>query len=149
MAFVVPKLKERQSASSSTGAGHGHTDTATLDHSELMARMRPVRIPQRLPVVLSKAEVGRLIAARSNLKHQTALSLAYGTELRARCSPLMNNRSSGTTPRCRQTGPTDWKSAVRAEVPPSIHGRGACRSAFGAPIGKRRAQALPFGFAAG
>lgn len=55
----------------------------TLDRGELMAKMRPVRIPQRLPVVLSKEEVGRLIAACGNLKHQTALSLAYGTGLRA------------------------------------------------------------------
>lgn len=55
----------------------------TLDRGELMAKMRPVRIPQTLPVVLSKEEVGRLIAACSNLKHQTALSLAYGTGLRA------------------------------------------------------------------
>ncbi len=54
----------------------------TLDRGELMAKMRPVRIPQRLPVVLSKEEVGRLIAACGNLKHQTALSLAYGTGLR-------------------------------------------------------------------
>jgi len=55
----------------------------TLDRGELMAKMRPVRIPQKLPVVLSKEEVGRLIAACGNLKHQTALSLAYGTGLRA------------------------------------------------------------------
>ena len=55
----------------------------TLDRAELMAKMRPVRVPQRLPVVLSKEEVGRLIAACGNLKHQTALSLAYGTGLRA------------------------------------------------------------------
>jgi site-specific recombinase XerD len=55
----------------------------TLDRGELMAKMRPVRVPQRLPVVLSKEEVGRLIAACGNLKHQTALSLAYGTGLRA------------------------------------------------------------------
>jgi integrase/recombinase XerD len=55
----------------------------TLDRGELMAKMRPVRVPERLPVVLSKEEVGRLIAACGNLKHQTALSLAYGTGLRA------------------------------------------------------------------
>lgn len=55
----------------------------TIDRGELMAKMRPVRVPQRLPVVLSKEEVGRLIAACGNLKHQTALSLAYGTGLRA------------------------------------------------------------------
>jgi len=49
----------------------------------LMARMQPVRLPQRLPVVLSREEVARLIAACNNLKHQTALSLAYATGLRA------------------------------------------------------------------
>jgi site-specific recombinase XerD len=45
----------------------------TLDRAELMAKMQPVRVPQRLPVVLSREEVGRLIAASGNLKHQTAL----------------------------------------------------------------------------
>ena len=55
----------------------------TLDRGELMARMQPVRIPHKLPVVLSREEVGRLIAACGNLKHQTALSLAYGSGLRA------------------------------------------------------------------
>ena len=55
----------------------------TLDRLELMAKMRPVRVPQKLPTVLSRDEVRRLIAAARNLKHQTALSLAYGTGLRA------------------------------------------------------------------
>jgi len=55
----------------------------TLDRLELMAKMRPVHLPQKLPTVLSRDEVRRLIAAASNLKHQTALSLAYGTGLRA------------------------------------------------------------------
>ena len=35
----------------------------TLDRGELMARMQPVRVPQKLPVVLSREEVKRLIAA--------------------------------------------------------------------------------------
>ena len=55
----------------------------TLDHGELMAKMQPVRVPRTLPVVLSREEVARLIAATGNLKHQTALSVAYGTGLRA------------------------------------------------------------------
>jgi integrase/recombinase XerD len=55
----------------------------TLDRGELMARMQPVSVPRRLPVILSREEVSRLIAAAGNLKHQTALSLAYGTGLRA------------------------------------------------------------------
>jgi site-specific recombinase XerD len=45
--------------------------------------MQPVHVPRTLPVVLSREEVARLIAAAPNIKHQTALSLAYGTGLRA------------------------------------------------------------------
>lgn len=55
----------------------------TLDRVELTAKMQPVHVPRTLPVVLSREEVARLIAATGNLKHQTALSLAYGTGLRA------------------------------------------------------------------
>jgi site-specific recombinase XerD len=55
----------------------------TLDRGELMAKMQPVRVPQTLPVVLSRDEAARLIAAARNLKAQTALSVAYGTGLRA------------------------------------------------------------------
>ena len=54
----------------------------TADHAELMAKMRPVRVPHKLPVVLSREEIARLIAAAGNLKHQTALSVAYGAGLR-------------------------------------------------------------------
>ncbi len=45
--------------------------------------MQPVKVPRTLPVVLSREEVSRLIAAAWNLKHQTALSVAYGAGLRA------------------------------------------------------------------
>lgn len=55
----------------------------TLDRVELMAKMQPVRVPRTLPVVLSRDEVTRLIASAPNLKSQTALSIAYGTGLRA------------------------------------------------------------------
>jgi site-specific recombinase XerD len=55
----------------------------TLDQGELMAKMDPVRVPRTLPVVLSRDEAARLIAATGNLKHQTALSVAYGAGLRA------------------------------------------------------------------
>ena len=54
----------------------------TLGRSELMAKMQTVQVPQKLPVVLSRDEVARLIAAAANLKSQTALSLAYATGLR-------------------------------------------------------------------
>jgi len=45
--------------------------------------MQPVRVPRILPVVLSPDELRRLIEAADNLKHQTALSAAYGAGLRA------------------------------------------------------------------
>ena len=54
----------------------------TLDSPQLMAKMRPVRVPRTLPVILSREEVSRLIVASGNLKHQTALALAYSTGLR-------------------------------------------------------------------
>jgi integrase/recombinase XerD len=54
----------------------------TLDRGELMAKMQPVPLPRKLPVVLSRDEVARLLAAAHNLKHQTALSVAYATGLR-------------------------------------------------------------------
>jgi len=54
----------------------------TLDRGELMAKMQPVALPRKLPVVLSRDEVARLLAAAHNLKHQTALSVAYATGLR-------------------------------------------------------------------
>lgn len=55
----------------------------TLGRGELMAKMQPVRVPRTIPVVLSREEVSRLIAAAPGLKYQTALSIAYGTGLRA------------------------------------------------------------------
>lgn len=52
----------------------------TLERAELMAKMNPVFVPRTLPVVLSREEVTSLIAATRNLKHQTALSVAYKAE---------------------------------------------------------------------
>jgi integrase/recombinase XerD len=54
----------------------------TLSHPELVAKMQPVHLPHKLPVILSPEEVKRLIAAAGNLKHQTALAVAYATGLR-------------------------------------------------------------------
>ena len=55
----------------------------TLDRAKDMSKMRKVRVPEKLPVVLSREEVARLIASTTNLKHQTALAVAYGAGLRA------------------------------------------------------------------
>jgi integrase/recombinase XerD len=54
----------------------------TVRDTERIGKMQPVRVPRKLPVILSREEVRRLIAASSNLKHQTALAVAYGTGLR-------------------------------------------------------------------
>lgn len=55
----------------------------TLGRGELMARMQPVKLPRTVPVVLSMQEAASLIAAARNIKHQAALSVAYGAGLRA------------------------------------------------------------------
>ena len=55
----------------------------TLDHAEVMARMSSVREPHKLPVVLSREEVARLIEAAGTPKYQAVLSVAYGAGLRA------------------------------------------------------------------
>src|SRR5882762_3669516 len=55
----------------------------TVDRADLMTKMRPVRVARTLPVILSVEEVGRLIESAGNLKHRTALSVAYGAGLRA------------------------------------------------------------------
>ena len=56
--------------------------SVTLDRPETMAKMQPVHLPRKLPEIMSPDEVKRLIAAAGNLKHQTALALAYATGLR-------------------------------------------------------------------
>ena len=55
----------------------------TLGHGDVLAKMQSVRVPHKIPVVLNKQEVARLIACAGNIKHQTALAVAYGTGLRA------------------------------------------------------------------
>jgi integrase/recombinase XerD len=55
----------------------------TLERPEALSKMSTVREPRTLPVVLSRAEVARLIAATANPKYQAVLSVAYGAGLRA------------------------------------------------------------------
>jgi hypothetical protein len=56
--------------------------TQTLDRSDLARRLVRLAHPRRLPVVLSRDEVARLLNATTCLKHQVALSVAYGAGLR-------------------------------------------------------------------
>ena len=55
----------------------------TLKRHDLADAVVSVREPRRIPVVLSPAEVGRLLASTTNIKHKAALSLTYATGLRS------------------------------------------------------------------
>ena len=55
----------------------------TLKRPEAVDYIPIVREPQRLPVVLSHAEIASLLEAAPGLKWRTALSVAYGAGLRA------------------------------------------------------------------
>jgi len=54
----------------------------TLDRPDLARKLVRVSHPRSLPVVLSRDEVARLLNATTSLKHQAALSVAYGAGLR-------------------------------------------------------------------
>jgi site-specific recombinase XerD len=55
----------------------------TLGRGDAEVGMTTVRLPCRLPVILSPEEVARLLVAAPGLKSRAALSLAYGAGLRA------------------------------------------------------------------
>jgi len=55
----------------------------TLDDHQALRKMRTVRPPRKLPVVLSSDEVRRLLEATTNIKYKAALATAYGAGLRA------------------------------------------------------------------
>jgi site-specific recombinase XerD len=55
----------------------------TLDRPDVMAKMQRVYEPRKLPEVLSPDEVKRLIESAPKLKYKAALSVAYGSGLRA------------------------------------------------------------------
>src|SRR6201989_1572999 len=56
--------------------------TQTIDRPDLARKLIRVAHPRKLPVVLSRDEVARLLNATTCLKHQAALSVAYGAGLR-------------------------------------------------------------------
>jgi integrase/recombinase XerD len=56
--------------------------TQTIDRPDLARKLIRTPHPRNLPVVLSRDEVARLLNATTCLKHQAALSVAYGSGLR-------------------------------------------------------------------
>lgn len=55
----------------------------TLDKPEVMKKMRSIRVPRRVPQILTTEEMGRLLRGATHPKHRAALSVAYGAGLRA------------------------------------------------------------------
>ena len=55
----------------------------TLDRADAARHLTVVHQPRKLPVVLSPEEVARLLEAAPGVKYKAALSVAYGTGLRA------------------------------------------------------------------
>ena len=56
--------------------------TYTIDRPDLARKPTRVADPRNLPMVLSRDQVARLLNATTCLKHQAALSVAYGAGLR-------------------------------------------------------------------
>ena len=56
--------------------------TQTIDRPDLARKLIRTPHPRNLPVVLSRDEVARLLNATTCLKHQAALSVAYGAGMR-------------------------------------------------------------------
>lgn len=54
----------------------------TIDRPDLARRLVWIKQMRKLPVVLSRDEIARLLGATTCLKHQAALSVAYGAGLR-------------------------------------------------------------------
>ncbi|MFT5132692.1 MAG: integrase/recombinase XerD [Gammaproteobacteria bacterium] len=54
----------------------------TVGDKDVVGKIKTVPVPRKLPVVLSREEVARLLEATSSLKCKAAFSVAYGAGLR-------------------------------------------------------------------
>jgi len=54
----------------------------TAGNKDVVGKLKTVPVPRKLPVVLSREEVARLLEATSSLKYKAAFSVAYGAGLR-------------------------------------------------------------------
>lgn len=64
---------------------------AVLDRPEVMVRVPRRKQPMRLPLLLSPAEIDRLIAAITPITVRTIVMLAYGAGLRVGASVVWRN----------------------------------------------------------
>ena len=84
-AYLVHLLRERQltrSTVNQAGCAINFLFGKVLGHAELPYRAPLPRGPQRLPEILSRDEIARLLACACSLKARTALSCAYALGLR-------------------------------------------------------------------
>ncbi len=54
----------------------------TVGDKNIVGKLKTVPVPRKLPVVLSREEVSRLLEATTSLKYKAAFSVAYGAGLR-------------------------------------------------------------------
>ena len=54
----------------------------TVGDKNIVDKLQTVPVPRKLPVVLSREEVSRLLEATTSLKYKAAFSVAYGAGLR-------------------------------------------------------------------
>jgi integrase len=54
----------------------------TVGDKDVVGKLKTVPVPRKLPVVLSREEVARLLGATNSLKYKAAFSVAYGAGLR-------------------------------------------------------------------
>jgi integrase/recombinase XerD len=54
----------------------------TVSDQAILIKLKTVPVPRKLPVVLSREEVSRLLKATTTLKYKAAFSVAYGAGLR-------------------------------------------------------------------
>jgi hypothetical protein len=98
--------------------------------------MTPVHVPHKLPVILSREEVARLIESAGSLKYQAALSMTYGARLRAsevialkvgdidsQRMVLRVERGRCPSPRSLPTGLRRCATANGSSMPPAGGGR--------------------------
>src|SRR4051812_19447882 len=84
-AFLLHLARERGRSAATVNVYAGALRflyAVTLERPEAMSGIPRMRVPMRVPVVLSGTEVERLLGAITSLRHRVAAMLAYGAGLR-------------------------------------------------------------------
>ena len=92
--------------------------THTVDRPDLARKLVRLAHPRKLPVVLSRDEVARLLNATTCLKHQAALSVAYG------CGPARRRGVDAEGRRRRQRAHAAARRARQGRAVPQCHAVG-------------------------